>query len=162
MTDGGHFTRWIVDGISTPSPSDFIWTLDFAAIGQGLGAGIGAALATPDRPTYVFCGDAGSMMAIQEIETAARYDLPITIFVLNDETLGSEYHNLAPTGGYAEAARIAAPEFSDVATAFGATGATVTDLTDLDSLTPPLDAHPDGPRVIDCKINHQVRHRSKR
>lgn len=159
VTDGGHFTRWVVDGITTPSPDDFVWTLDFSAIGQGLSAGIGAALAD-GRPCVAFCGDAGFMMALQEVETAARNDVPITVVVMNDAALGSEYHNLAPSGGYAEAALVDSPDLADTARSLGAEGATFRDAGDLEALAGEVVGR-DGPLVVDCKVNREVRHRSK-
>lgn len=160
VTDGGHFTRWVMDGIRT-HPDDFVFSLDFAAIGQGLGMAIGAAHATTDRPCIAICGDAGFMMAVQELETAARHDIPLTVIVMNDSSLGSEYHNLAEDGAYAEAALIPTPEFAEVADALGATGYAAESLDELAEFDDVLGGTPDGPVVIDCKVNHEVRHRSK-
>lgn len=159
-TDGGHFTRWVVDGIKTPTANEFIWTLDFASIGQGLGGSIGATVARPSLPSMVFCGDAGFLMAIQELETAVRHAIPITIVIMNDSALGSEYHNLAKHGGYAESALMATPNFAAIAEGFGADGYTITDLETLrehgDVFT-----NNQSPVVLDCHINPEVRHRSK-
>lgn len=160
VTDGGHFTRWVMDGILT-HPDDFVFSLDFAAIGQGLGMGIGAALAGGDRSGVAICGDAGFMMAVQELETAARHDVPLTVIVMNDSSLGSEYHNLAEGGAYADAALIPTPDFAAVAEAFGASGYTATSLEELAAIEDVLATEPSGPVVVDCKVNHEIRHRSK-
>jgi thiamine pyrophosphate-dependent acetolactate synthase large subunit-like protein len=161
VVDGGHFTRWVVDGISTPHPNDFVWTLDFAAIGLGLAAGSGAALADEDRPTVAFCGDAGFQMMQQELNTAVRQDIPLLVIVMNDDALGSEYHNLDAQNDYVEAPFIDSPAFADLAEAVGAEGHTVRSVEDVDDLGDVIERRQTSPVVIDCKINHEVRHRSK-
>lgn len=160
-TDGGHFTRWVVDGIDTPTNNEFVWTLDFASIGQGLGGSIGATVARPSLPSVLFTGDAGFLMAIQELDTAARHELPITIVIMNDSSLGSEYHNLAKTGGYAESALMATPDFATIAAGFGADGYTITDIDSLKQHEEAFTNTQDAPIVLDCHINPEVRHRSK-
>ncbi len=159
VTDGGHLTRWVMDGIHTP-PEDFTFTLDFASIGLGLPMGIGTAVAA-EKPCVTVCGDAGIMMAIQEIETAVRHGISMTIIVLNDSSLNSEYHSLEAKGEEPGGALVDAPDFADVAASFGAEGHTVRSIDELDALAETLGSDPDGPVVIDCKVNHLVRHRSK-
>lgn len=161
VSDGGHFSRWVLDGISTPEPSDFLWTLDFAAIGQGLPHGIGAALNSGDRAPVAICGDAGFMMSLQEIDTAVRHEVPMTIIVMNDSALGTEYHSLLTTDKYADVALVEAPDVADVAQSLGADGYTVRSSDDLDAISDVLSRRPDRPVVVDCKTNSVVRHRSK-
>lgn len=160
VTDAGHFTRWVMDGIQTP-PEDFTFTLDFAAIGLGMPMGIGTALAVPNRPCVTICGDAGLMMSIQELETAVRNEIPMIIIVMNDSSLGSEYHSLAESGQPAESALVSAPDFADVAQSFGAEGYTARNSEELEAISDKLGQPPEGPVVVDCKVNHEVRHRSK-
>lgn len=161
ISDGGHFSRWVLDGISTTEPEDLLWTLDFAAIGQGLPHGIGAALNSGDRTPVAICGDAGFMMSLQEIDTAVRHEVPLTIVVMNDSALGTEYHSLLTGNEYADVALLEAPDVADVAKALGADGYTVRSSDDLEAIGDVLARRPNGPLVIDCKTNNAVRHRSK-
>ncbi|WP_323173388.1 thiamine pyrophosphate-binding protein [Natrialba sp. PRR66] len=161
VSDGGHFSRWVLDGISTPKPADFHWTLDFAAIGQGLPHGIGAALNSGDRTPVTFCGDAGFMMAIQEVDTAVRNEIPMIIIVMNDNALGTEYHSLQTANKYADVALLEAPDIADVARSLGADSYTVRSKDDLTAISDILGHQPDGPVIVDCKTNSAVRHRSK-
>jgi len=160
VTDAGHLTRWVMDGIRTP-PEAFTFTLDFASIGLGLPMGVGTAIAAEGEPCVTVCGDAGLMMSIQELETAIRNDVPITVVVMNDSSLNSEYHSLEAKGEDPGVARVDAPDFATVAESFGAKGYTVRSLEELAALSEELGTAPDGPLVIDCKVNHLVRHRSK-
>lgn len=159
VADGGHFTRWVLDGIHTP-PEDFTFTLDFASIGLGLPMGIGTAVAA-DEPCVTVCGDAGFMMSLQELETAIRNDVPMTIVVMNDSSLNSEYHSLDVHGVAPDVALVPAPDVADVAESLGGEGHTVRSLEDLRAIADRLGTDPDGPVVVDCKVNHHVRHRSK-
>lgn len=161
VSDGGHFSRWVLDAISTPEPSDLLWTLDFAAIGQGLPHGIGAALNSGDRTPVTVCGDAGFMMALQEVDTAVRHEVPMTIVVMNDSALGTEYHSLLTADEYADVALVEAPDVADVAESLGSDGYTVRSSADLDAISDVLGQRPDRPIVVDCKTNSAVRHRSK-
>lgn len=156
----GHFLNWVLDGITIPDPGDFIWPgVNFGAIGIGFPIGLGAAAARDDRTPLLFCGDGGLMMSISEIETAVRNDIPAIIVVFNDEALGAEYRLLEAMDGYTDAAAIEAPDFGDVAESFGAEGHTVRSLDDLESIQDRIDSKPDGPVVVDCKVNRNVRHR---
>ncbi len=159
VVDAGHFTRWCVDAIRAP-PEDFTFTLDFASIGLGLPQGIGTAAAS-DEPVVTVCGDAGFMMSVQEVETAARNDIGLTIVVMNDDSLGSEYHSLDVDGEPPEVGRVPAPEIADVAGSLGARATTVRSLDDLEAIADLLGAPQEEPFVVDCKVNPLVRHRSK-
>lgn len=162
VTDGGHFVRWVIDGIRIDHPDDMIWTLDFAGIGQGLGNGIGAAMARPDRPVVVICGDAGFMMAVQEVETAVRYNVPLTIIVMNDEALGSEYQNLVKLNRPTEMSVVTTPDLADVARAMGARGLTVRSIDEVPAIAEHMDySGKQPPLVVDVRVNRHVMHRSK-
>lgn len=159
-TDAGHFTRWVMDGIEA-DPRDFVFSLDFASIGLGVPMGIGAARANEGRPCITVSGDAGFMMSIQEIETAVRNEIPMTIIVMNDSSLGSEYHSLDKRGYNPDTALVSTPDFAAIAEGIGAEGYTARSLEEVHELSEVLGRNPETVAVIDCKINHEVRHRSK-
>jgi thiamine pyrophosphate-dependent acetolactate synthase large subunit-like protein len=159
ITDGGHFVNFVLDGITVASPRDFVWSLDFASIGQGVPMGIGSAVADDDRACITFCGDAGFMMTSQELNTMAREDLPVRLVVMNDELLGSEYHQLDLAGKNAAAAKLATPDLADIAREFGVDGYTVRSVDNLESISDELSKKPNGPSLVDCKIDPEVRHR---
>lgn len=160
VSDTGHVTRWVLDAIETPTPDDFIWPGEFGSIGLGLPVGIGAALGS-DRTCLTVCGDAGFMMSIHEVETAVRYDVPILIVVMNDRALGTEYHSLTQYTDHADVSIIDTPDLGAVARAMGADGAAVRSMSDLEDLEETLSRPPEGPFVVDCKVNREVKHRSK-
>jgi thiamine pyrophosphate-dependent acetolactate synthase large subunit-like protein len=159
VVDGGHFVNYVMDGISVPHPEDFVWSLDFASIGQGLPMGIGGALSAEERTCVTICGDAGFMMTLQELSTIGNEQIPMLIVVMNDEVLGSEYHQLDLIGEDASIAENPTPDLAEVASSFGIDGYTVTSVADLEDVRDVLGQPPDGPVLIDCHVNRAVRHR---
>jgi len=160
VADGGHFTRWVLDGIQT-DPEDFVFSIDFASIGLGLPMGIGTAVAAEDQACITICGDAGFMMSLQELETAVRNDVPMTIVVMNDGSLGSEYHSLDVKGEDPDVALIPTPDFADIMESMGGEGHTVRSTEDLHTISDRLGREPTGQLLVDCKVDYTVRHRSK-
>lgn len=157
LHDTGHHALWVLDGIDISDVGDFIWTLDFSAVGEGVKLAIGAATASGSRTCVLFCGDAGFMMSLQEVETAARHDIPILVVVLNDAALGAEYHSIRTVGGDPDSSNIATPNIGEVAQTLGASGHTVSEAADLHSVRASIEDGVDGPMVIDCRINKDVK-----
>ena len=64
-------------------------TPGLGAMGFGLPASIGACIASGKRRTISIIGDGGLQHNIQELETLSRLQLPIKIFILNNNGYGS-------------------------------------------------------------------------
>jgi thiamine pyrophosphate-dependent acetolactate synthase large subunit-like protein len=160
VTDGGHFTRWVIDYIETPDPGSFIWTIDFGSIGLGLPMGIGTAVAASDRTCLAVCGDTGFMMSLQELDTAVRNDIPLIVVVMNDSASGIEYHNMLKSGEHADVAVLSTPNIAEIAESFGAEGYRIESMEELDQISHRFTHPPDGPLLLDCRINRDVLHRT--
>ena len=102
----------------------------FGCIGQGLTIAIGAVLATGKTPTFVVEGDAGLMMHLAEFETAVRYDLPLLVLVMNDQSVGAEYHKSVAVGLDSKLTLISTPDLGEVGIALGGRGALVRSIDD--------------------------------
>jgi acetolactate synthase-1/2/3 large subunit len=155
VLDGGHFITFACSALSVEDPRRFLFSCDFAAIGQGLAMAVGAAAADATGRTTLVAGDGGLLMGIAELDTAVRNDLPINIIVLNDGAYGQEVHSLAAKGKRTAHAIFAVPDLARLAEGFGATGAAVGAPADLDAL-PHLLTAPGGPRLIDIRINPEI------
>lgn len=141
--------------LSVSGPSHFKHTGDSASIGLGFGTALGFAAGTPDRPTVLVVGDGAFLMALGELETVAREDLPLIIVVMNDCAYGAELHFLQERGMPAALSQFPDIDYAPVAEAFGFEAATVRTLDELRALEAML-ADPDGPILLDCKINSSV------
>ena len=57
-------------------------------MGYGLPAALGVQVAHPDSLVIDIAGDASVQMTMQEMSTAIQYELPIKIFILNNQYMG--------------------------------------------------------------------------
>jgi len=127
VVGGGHFWRVPCMELAVPAAGDMLFPLGFAAVGQALPFGIGVAAADPNRPVVVVEGDGGLLMNVAELETAARYRLPLTLVVMNDGALTAEVVRLRAAGYSERLATYPPVDFAAVARAFGWSGATPRD-----------------------------------
>jgi acetolactate synthase-1/2/3 large subunit len=161
VSDGGHSMRWTIDGLDITHPDDYTWTIDFAGIGQAMSQGIGASMSLDDDRTCITsCGDAGFFMHLSEVETAARNDAPVIIVVWNDDAFGEEYHNLIDVGLDPNGAVLPTPDLSGVAEKLGADGYRISSEPDLEAISDEINKKPDGPVILDCRIDVDIRHRT--
>ncbi|HEX6500856.1 MAG TPA: thiamine pyrophosphate-binding protein [Micromonosporaceae bacterium] len=151
----GNFTTFPVRFLRNPGRRRFHPLLDFITIGQALPVAIGAALAAGARPTVAFEGDASFMMHVQELETAARYAVPMLVFVMNDGALGAEYHKLRGHGLDPAESIMPSADVCEVATAFGARARRLTSLAQVGEIVEWFDADA-GPHVVDCPVVRDV------
>ncbi len=93
------------------------------SMGYGLPAALAAKLAAPARSVVALCGDGGAMMTIQELETAARCDIPVMLVVFNNRAYGSIVrHQKSGYQGRSAGSELGDLDFSRLAEVFGADG----------------------------------------
>jgi thiamine pyrophosphate-dependent acetolactate synthase large subunit-like protein len=154
--DVGHFTSEIVRYVSVTRPDRLVFAVNFGSVGLGLATGLGAALAGTDSPVFAFVGDGGLMMSIQELETAARAQIPLTVIVMNDGGYGAEVHKLRSLGYGGELARFDNPDLVALAGVLGADALRVTSVQQLRESRDHL-AATNGPLLVDVQLNPDVR-----
>ena len=71
------------------APRTFFYPSNYIALGWGMPAALGAAVALPDRWVVSVSGDGGFGMTCQELATAARYQLRLIAIVHNDSAYGA-------------------------------------------------------------------------
>jgi thiamine pyrophosphate-dependent acetolactate synthase large subunit-like protein len=147
-----HMRRW---------RQPLLYASYFGAIGYGIPVGLGATLGNGGDPVVVFEGDAGAMMHIQALETAARYGARMLVVVLNDGALGAEYHNLVAEGYEPDLSLTPDPGLAGLAGHLGCRGATLNALDRLPDLVAEFLAG-DGPMLIDARVSRRVISRSTR
>jgi thiamine pyrophosphate-dependent acetolactate synthase large subunit-like protein len=152
--DAGNFLQAFAY-ISVPGPANVKMTSDFASVGMGFGTALGFAIGAPERPTVLVMGDGSLFMTLGELETVVREGVPLVMVVMNDCAYGAELHYLNAYDMPVAASTFPDVDFAPVAEAFGFRAATIRTLDELRALAPLL-AQPDGPILLDCKINASV------
>jgi acetolactate synthase-1/2/3 large subunit len=127
----GHFWSFVVQFMPLRPDIEINFVHQFGSIGQTLPTAIGAAIADPARPVVVLDGDGSLMMHIQELDTAARYELDVTVIVVNDGGFGAEVHKLDARGRDGKLAAYRSPDFGRVCDGFGGSGRRIDDLDQL-------------------------------
>jgi len=84
--DVGEHQMLVAQSLNTKDKQRVLFSGGFGAMGFALPAAIGATLATGKR-AIVISGDGGIQMNIQELEMIKRRNLPIKIFIINNQSL---------------------------------------------------------------------------
>lgn len=82
--DGFTLSSYASDQLSSSFAGQFLDAGTQTGVGHGVGMGIGVQLARPGKPVVVLLGDGGIGVAGMDIETAARYKLPMCFVVDNN------------------------------------------------------------------------------
>lgn len=152
IPDGGNVNCYPAGHLRVPDERGFCFPLAFQAIGMGLSAGIGAALAQPDRTAVVGTGDGAFMMSLAELDTAVREHVGMVVIVYNDSAYGAEVNLFQAYTDDLDIVRFPDTDIARVARGIGAEGVTVRDADDIVAVQSWIDGPRDRPLVIDAKI----------
>jgi acetolactate synthase-1/2/3 large subunit len=89
VSDTGHAGMWTAAYLDLSKPHQSFMRAA-GSLGWALPAGIGAQIARPDAQVVVFTGDGGLFYHLAELETAARWNVPLTIVVNDNRSLNQE------------------------------------------------------------------------
>ena len=118
------------------------------SIGFGYPAAMGAWAAAPDRPIVAVTGDGGFGQYLAELNTAVKYEMPITHVLLNNAQLGKITKEQRAAEWDVWQTSLHNPDFSEYARVCGAHGTRVTDAKQLDDALAAAFAH-DGPSLVE-------------
>ena len=109
-----------------------------ASMGYDLPASIGAAIATKGRRVICLAGDGSLMMNLQELQTMQGYNLPIKVFILNNDGYVSikqtqEAYFSDNVSGVGPKSGVTMPNFTRLAKALGIPNIRITKLSQLSS-----------------------------
>jgi thiamine pyrophosphate-dependent acetolactate synthase large subunit-like protein len=155
VVDSGHFMGYPSMYLDVPDAESWVFVNGFQAVGLALGAGIGASIASPERPTVIAVGDGAAFFALPELETAARLKVTTLVVIYDDAAYGAEVHHFEPMGHDVTAVRFPDVDLAAVARAAGCKAHTVRTLDDLHVVEEWL-VNPHGPLVLDAKVNPTI------
>ncbi len=120
-TDVGQHQMWAAQRARPNEPSAFITSGGLGAMGFGLPAAIGAALAHPGRPVAAIVGDGGFQMSFAELATLKRYGIPVKILLIDNQRLGMvrQWQELFYDRRYSATDLTDNPDFVMIARAYG-------------------------------------------
>jgi len=86
--DNGLYKVWFSRNYPSVNPDSVVLDNALATMGAGLPSGMCAKILNPDKHVVAVCGDGGFLMNSQELETAKRLKLDLTVVVLVDDAYG--------------------------------------------------------------------------
>ncbi|MCI6866375.1 MAG: biosynthetic-type acetolactate synthase large subunit [Lachnospiraceae bacterium] len=128
VTEVGQHQMWAAQYFKYQKPRTLLTSGGLGTMGYGLGAAIGAKTANPDKVVINVAGDGCFRMNMNEIATAARYNIPVIQVVVNNHVLGMvrQWQTLFYGKRYSQTVLNDAVDFVKLAEAMGAEGIRVT------------------------------------
>jgi len=156
VTDVGQHQMWAAQSLDLQGNQRFLTSGGMGAMGFGLPAAVGTAMANPGTPVVVIAGDGGFQLNIQELQTVVRNNIPLKIVVINNQCHGmvrqfqqsyfdERYHSTY--WGYS------APSFARLAHAYGIESLTVESQASIASALDLMWADPSRPFLLEVMVD---------
>jgi acetolactate synthase-1/2/3 large subunit len=126
-TEVGQHQMWAAQFHKTLHPRRFVTSGGLGTMGFGIPAAMGAHFARPDLPVVCVAGDGSAMMNIQELDTYARYDMPIKVLLFDNACLGMvrQWQQIFYNERYSNTLFARRPDFVKIAEGMGVTAFSV-------------------------------------
>jgi acetolactate synthase I/II/III large subunit len=153
LADTGAVKMWMARLYPTYEPNTCLLSNGLSTMGFALPGALAATLALPERRVLAAVGDGAFLMNSQEIETAVRERIPLTVLIWQDDAYGLIKWKMDLELGHDVATDFSNPDFVAYAESFGARGFLVRAAADLlPMLTEALAS--DGVSVIACPVDY--------
>ncbi len=151
--DNGVYKIWFARNYTAYLPNTVLLDNALATMGAGLPSAMMSAMLYPERKVMAICGDGGFMMNSQEMETAVRLGLNMTVLILRDDAYGMIRWKQSNMGFDDYGLTFGNPDFVKYAESYGAHGHRVTSSEHLTDVLAHTRDTP-GVHVIDCPVDY--------
>lgn len=133
------------------------WNKGCAAMGYGFPASIGACIKNNKNSMICLDGDGSFMMNLQELQTVKQFNLPLKIFIINNNgyiSIKQTQNNFfeGHMVGSGTDSKVSMPNFNEIAKAFGIKSAEISSYTDENDLKRQINMVLNSDEAVLCNV----------
>ncbi|API80436.1 pyruvate oxidase [Staphylococcus argenteus] len=150
--DVGTATVWSTRYLNLGVNNKFIISSWLGTMGCGLPGAMASKIAYPNRQAIAIAGDGAFQMVMQDFATAVQYDLPLTVFVLNNKQLAFIKYEQQAAGELEYAVDFSDMDHAKFAETAGGKGYTIKSASEVDAIVEEALAQ-DVPTIVDVYVD---------